>query len=141
MPESKYLIVGGGMAADAAVRGIREVDPKGSIAVVTAESAAPYKRPPLTKGLWKGEAFDSIWLGTEKLGVELVRERRILGLDPAKKTAVDDRGASYGFGKALLATGGRRGSSPSPTRASSISAPRRTTRSSGAWPNPEARSR
>ncbi len=106
MPQFQYLIVGGGMAADAAVRGIREVDPKGSIAVVTAESAAPYKRPPLTKGLWKGEAFDSIWLGTEKLGVELVRERRIVGLDPAKKTAVDDRGDTYGFGKALLATGG-----------------------------------
>jgi 3-phenylpropionate/trans-cinnamate dioxygenase ferredoxin reductase component len=106
MPDFQYLIVGGGMTADAAVRGIREVDPKGSIAMVAGEEAPPYKRPPLTKGLWKGDSFDTIWLETDKLGVELSRGRRIVKLDPAGKTAVDDQGASYGFDKALLATGG-----------------------------------
>ena len=53
---SRYLIVGGGMTGDAACAGIREHDPEGSIVLVGAESHPPYKRPPLTKGLWaKGE--------------------------------------------------------------------------------------
>jgi len=37
----KYLIIGGGMAADAAIRGIRELDVNGSIALISAESDPP----------------------------------------------------------------------------------------------------
>ncbi|HKD12501.1 MAG TPA: FAD/NAD(P)-binding oxidoreductase [Thermoanaerobaculia bacterium] len=106
MPQSDYLIIGGGMAADAAAKGIREVDPKGSIALVTGEDAPPYKRPPLTKGLWKGDSFDSIWLGTDKAGIPLTRGRRIVRIDPAGHRAVDDQGNAYDYKKALLATGG-----------------------------------
>ena len=47
MPSYRYLIVGGGMTADAAVRGIREVDPKGSIGLIGTEIDPPYDRPPL----------------------------------------------------------------------------------------------
>lgn len=36
-----YVIVGAGMAGDAAARGIREVDPDGTIAVVGREPTAP----------------------------------------------------------------------------------------------------
>ena len=39
--DAKYLIVGGGMTADAACRGIREHDPDGSIGVVGAEPIRP----------------------------------------------------------------------------------------------------
>ena len=60
MSHSTYLIVGGGMAADAAVRGIREVDPNGSIGLISADPNPPYDRPPLSKGLWKGERLESI---------------------------------------------------------------------------------
>src|SRR6185503_14540483 len=54
MASYDYLIVGGGMTADAAARGIRERDSKGTIGIIGAESHPPYNRPPLTKGLWKG---------------------------------------------------------------------------------------
>lgn len=37
MDKYKYLIIGGGMTAMAAIRGIREVDPHGSIALVGLE--------------------------------------------------------------------------------------------------------
>jgi 3-phenylpropionate/trans-cinnamate dioxygenase ferredoxin reductase component len=47
----KYLIVGGGMTADAAVSGIREADRDGSLVVISAEPNPPYNRPPLSKGL------------------------------------------------------------------------------------------
>lgn len=45
----RYLIVGGGMTADAACKGIRELDPDGAIGVVTEEPYPPYARPPLSK--------------------------------------------------------------------------------------------
>ena len=50
MPNYTYLIVGGGMTADAAIRGIREVDPTGSIGLIGADSHPPYDRPPLVQG-------------------------------------------------------------------------------------------
>ena len=57
MPNYTYLIVGGGMTADAAVHGIREVDRSGSIGLISAEGHPPYDRPPLSKKLWKGKPF------------------------------------------------------------------------------------
>ena len=100
-----YLIVGGGMAADAAVHGIREVDADGTIGLISTEPDPPYKRPPLSKKLWRGKALDSVWLGTDQLGVDLHLGRTGRLLDLQHKRVVDDRGAEYGFDKLLLATG------------------------------------
>jgi len=55
MRATRYLIVGGGLAADAACTGIREVDPGGRITVVSDEAHPPYARPPLSKALWTGK--------------------------------------------------------------------------------------
>ncbi len=107
MPDFKYLIVGGGLAADAAVKGIREVDPSGAIGLIGAEPDAPYSRPPLSKALWKGKPVDRIWRHTEKHGVDLLLGRRAARLDPARQTVLDDRGNEYGYQRLLLATGGR----------------------------------
>ena len=41
MPNYYYLIGGGGMSADAAVHGIREVDRDGSIGLLSAERHSP----------------------------------------------------------------------------------------------------
>ncbi|HQE19757.1 MAG TPA: hypothetical protein PK607_14755, partial [Aggregatilineales bacterium] len=71
-----YLIVGGGMTGDAAVQGIREVDPAGSIGMISAEQEPPYNRPPLSKGLWKGKPLDGIWRNTGQQGVDLHLGRR-----------------------------------------------------------------
>jgi 3-phenylpropionate/trans-cinnamate dioxygenase ferredoxin reductase component len=38
----KYLIIGGGMTADAAALGIREVDTSGSIGLISSEPDPPY---------------------------------------------------------------------------------------------------
>jgi NADPH-dependent 2,4-dienoyl-CoA reductase/sulfur reductase-like enzyme len=105
MSRYTYLIIGGGMTADAAVRGIREVDPDGSIGLIGAEPDPPYKRPPLSKKLWRGKPLDSVWLGTEDRGVELHLGRTVRALDLRAKQAVDDRGTTYTFDKLLLATG------------------------------------
>lgn len=104
---SRYLIVGGGMTADAAVRGIRELDAGASIGVIGDEPDPPYSRPPLTKALWKGEPLESVWRKTGDLGVELHLGRRATTLDLRAKTVSDDRGASFAFDRLLLATGGK----------------------------------
>ena len=107
MHTTRYLIVGGGLTADAACQGIRDVDAEGRIMVVGAEAYPPYARPPLSKALWKGTEEGSIWRGTEKLGVELRLGRRIATLDPTAHRATDDQGEVYAYEWLLLATGGR----------------------------------
>jgi len=49
MPDYTYLIVGGGMTADAAAQALHEADPAGSIGLISAEPHPPYDRPPLSK--------------------------------------------------------------------------------------------
>ena len=106
MPHYRYLIIGGGMAADAAVRGVRELDPDGVIGLVGAEPDPPYARPPLSKALWKGEPLESVWRKTAEAGVELHLSRTIKELDLKGKRVRDEQGGEYSFDKLLLATGG-----------------------------------
>lgn len=107
MQHTKYLIVGGGLTADSACKGIRDIDSDGAILIAGEEAYGPYLRPPLSKALWKGKSENTIWRGTEKLGVDLQLGRRIVALDLEQRTARDDRGEDYVYEKVLLATGGR----------------------------------
>jgi 3-phenylpropionate/trans-cinnamate dioxygenase ferredoxin reductase component len=102
----KYVIVGGGMTADAAIEGIRQVDPTGSVALIGSETHPPYNRPPLTKALWTGKPLDSIWRRTNRQGVELRLGRTVAGLDLRQRRVTDDQGTAYEWDKLLLATGG-----------------------------------
>src|SRR5690349_16633692 len=106
MKKYTYLIVGGGMTGDSAVRGIRECDTQGTIGMLSAESDPPYDRPPLTKGLWKGKESDSIWRHVETQNVELFLGRTVVAIDVAAKTVTDNGKNVYEFEKLLLATGG-----------------------------------
>ncbi|MGE5139733.1 MAG: NAD(P)/FAD-dependent oxidoreductase [Rudaea sp.] len=107
MKHYPYLIIGGGMTAAAAVEGIREVDPNRLIGMISSEPDAPYNRPPLTKGLWKGKPLDRIWLKTEDRGVDLVLGCEVTSVDPKNKRVTTEDGEQYGYDKLLLATGGR----------------------------------
>ncbi|OGO60530.1 MAG: pyridine nucleotide-disulfide oxidoreductase [Chloroflexi bacterium RBG_19FT_COMBO_49_13] len=106
MASYKYLIIGAGMTADAAVRGIRELDPEGGIGMIGNDPHPPYNRPPLTKALWKGKPLESIWRRTEGFSVDLLLGRTVRSIEPGKKMAWDDQGADYKYDKLLLATGG-----------------------------------
>ncbi len=105
MPDYTYVIVGGGMTADAAASGIREVDGAGTIGLFSAEADPPYNRPPLSKKLWTGKSIDTIWRKTPERGVEMHLGRRIARLDVKAKRVVDDQGEEHGYDKLLLATG------------------------------------
>lgn len=103
-----YVIIGGGMAADSAIKGIREVDQSGTIALIGKEDFPPYDRPPLTKKLWTGKKqLEDIWRKTAINSVDLYLNQRVVSIDPKKKIVTDDGGLEYEYKKLLIATGGK----------------------------------
>ena len=105
MKHYKYLIIGGGLAGDGGTKGIRELDTEGSIGMISMEVDPPYMRPNLSKGLWKGRPVEKIWRKTEERA-DLHLNRKVVQLDPMKKSVVDNQGDEYTYEKLLLATGG-----------------------------------
>lgn len=121
MTDFRYLIVGGGMVADAAARGIREIDADGTIGIVGEEQERPYARPALSKKLWTDPDFswdEKVDLHTEETGATFVLGSRVTALDRAAKTVTTADGQTLGYERLLLATGGKPrslpGLSPSP---------------------------
>ena len=106
MTNYQYLIIGGGMTAAAAADGIREVDPTGRIGIISAERDAPYNRPPLSKGLWKGDPLDGIWRKPKGRAPELHLDRVIKEIIPKERRVNDSQGNVFAYEKLLLATGG-----------------------------------
>jgi len=106
MKHYPYLIIGGGMTADAAARAVRDADPSGAVCLISAEPHPPYNRPPLSKGLWKGDPESAIWRGTDALGMDLRLGRRATAIDAKQRAVTDDRGEVVSYDKLLLATGG-----------------------------------
>ena len=142
MPDYRYLIVGGGMTADAACRGIRDHDADGSIGLVGEEPDPPYSRPPLSKALWQGKDESSIWRGTVELGVDLHLGRRVVALDLARP-----RGQPTTRARATATNGccsrpadGRGGFRATPATTSSTSASSPTTGGCVRWPGGARRS-
>ena len=107
MKNYTYIIVGGGMTADAAVAGIRELDEKGSILLVSAEAQPPYNRPPLSKALWKGMELEKIWRHTDEKHVDILLNRVVTSLDANAQTIATDQDEQFHYEKLLLATGGK----------------------------------
>ena len=107
MKSYQYLVIGGGMTAAAAVDGIREFDPKGTIGIISVEQDPPYDRPPLSKGLWKDKPLNTIWRKMEHPAVTTHLGRKVREILPQRRCVVDDRGDFFGYKKLLLATGGK----------------------------------
>lgn len=106
MNHYKYLIIGGGLAGDAATRGIRELDADGTIGMISMEPDPPYMRPNLSKGLWKGRPVEKIWRKTGERGTQFHLNCQVTHLDANRKLARDKNGEEYTYDKLLLATGG-----------------------------------
>ncbi len=103
----RYMIIGGGMTADAAAKAIRKADPDGSLLLVSDEDVAPYKRPPLSKSLWKGDDEAKVDLQTTGAGGELRLGRCATDLDLAARRVRLDDGQEVGYERLLLATGAK----------------------------------
>lgn len=105
---AKYdtLIIGGGMTAAAAIEGIREVNEKGTIGLLSLESHPPYNRPPLSKKLWRGKPEDSIWRALPDENLDLRLNCRAVRIDPRNKEVQTEDGETLSYNRLLLATGG-----------------------------------
>ena len=105
-----YVIVGGGVAAASAVKGIRTEDGSGTIAVLGSEPDKPVYRPALSKDLWLKD--DATLEGNSLAGdlddddhVDLVLDTTVTAIDPDAHVVRLADGSSVGYGKVLLATG------------------------------------
>lgn len=109
MKNYQYAIVGGGMTAAHAVKGIRRYDREGSIGLFSMDRYPPYDRPYLSKKLWTGDkTLEQVWSYSAQtaLGVHEHLGTEIVALDPDRRTLEDQDGNLYGYDKLLLATGG-----------------------------------
>ncbi|GAA1865524.1 NAD(P)/FAD-dependent oxidoreductase [Brevibacterium marinum] len=108
MQDFRYLILGGGMAADSAARGIRELDADGSIAIISNDVDEPYTRPALSKKLWTDPSFteDDNYLSTvTDTGAQLWLSTEVTDVDAEAKTLTTSA-ERFGFEKLLFVTGG-----------------------------------
>jgi 3-phenylpropionate/trans-cinnamate dioxygenase ferredoxin reductase subunit len=104
------LIIGGGPAGFSAARSYRELRREGQVVIVADEHRMPYRRPPLTKELLRGEiGFDQLaiededWLGEQR--VQLISGRAVT-LDAGERTITLSGGRQLAYATCLLATGG-----------------------------------
>lgn len=105
MKHYKYLIIGGGMTGDAAVKGIRELDTEGSIGMISTEGDPPYSRPPLTKGLWKNTTEEKIWRRTAEQNADIMLNSKVTAINDDRSVTLET-GEKIKYDKLLLATGG-----------------------------------
>ena len=112
MERVPYVIVGGGLAATAAIDAIRRRDKTGRLVLISAEPHLPYDRVPLSKDYLLGRLErEHVFLRPPRF-YERHRVERCLGqsataLDPNANTITLEDGRQIPFRKLLMATGGR----------------------------------
>ncbi|MBI4234594.1 MAG: NAD(P)/FAD-dependent oxidoreductase [Chloroflexi bacterium] len=107
----KYVIVGNSAGGIAATETIREVDPRGSITVVSEEPYPAYSRPAIAEFLMGERTFDERMLFRDKEfysrnRVETRLGTKALQLNVPGRTVALDNGENLPFERLLLATGG-----------------------------------
>ncbi|MDF2579761.1 MAG: FAD-dependent oxidoreductase [Microbacterium sp.] len=98
------------MVADAAARGIREIDDNATIGILSADVDEPYTRPALSKKLWTDPDFtwDQVPLGTaEDTRADIRLKAVVTEIDRDGRTVLVGDGERVGYRRLLLATGSR----------------------------------
>jgi 3-phenylpropionate/trans-cinnamate dioxygenase ferredoxin reductase component len=105
----ELLVIGGGPAGFSAVRAFRESDGLGPVAIVCDEQRMPYRRPPLTKELLRGETTEEslpleaeTWLADNE--VQLISGRAVR-LDLGRREVTLSGGRELSYSSCVLATG------------------------------------
>ena len=105
----ELLVLGGGPAGLSAARSYRRAGGSGGVGIVTDEHRMPYRRPPLTKELLRGECGEDelpieqeSWLDAQ--AVRLIGGRAV-SLDPAERSVVLSGGRVLRYRNCVIATG------------------------------------
>lgn len=105
------IVIGGGPAGHSAARAYREAGGTGSVLLVAGEGRAPYRRPPLSKELLRGElepaalALADGPASYDEQGIT-VRHGAAIALLPERRTVVvEDEPEPIGYGHVVLALG------------------------------------
>jgi len=110
MTSAKYLIIGNSIAAINAIEGIRDLDRKGSIILISDEPSHCYSRPLISYYLGEKLPEDRMSYRDQSFyddhQIQTFLGRRAVGLDAASKKIILDDRTEIGFEKLLLATGG-----------------------------------
>jgi len=112
LESTRYLIIGGGLAAATAAEELVRADEtaRGATVILTAEADPPYHRPPLSKGYLTGTGSrDELPVHPEEFyaanGIEVRFRTRARLIDPASRVCELELNRSIAFEKALIATG------------------------------------
>jgi len=106
----KYVIVGNSAGGIGAAEAIREVDPHGSVAIVSDEPTLAYSRPGIAEVVSGSKSVDGITYRDEdfyrRLRLDTYFGCPVVAIDPARNRVHLENGASLEFERLLLATGG-----------------------------------
>jgi 3-phenylpropionate/trans-cinnamate dioxygenase ferredoxin reductase component len=113
------VIVGAGLAGANAALELRRLTPDAHVTLIGSEAHLPYQRPPLSKGFLRGtERFEDALVAPrseyERLQIDLMLGRRVVGLEPEGKRIRLDGDEALAYDRALIATGGRKRHLPFP---------------------------
>jgi len=106
-----YVIIGNGVAGNAAAENIRKLDPEGKIIIFSRESRPFYYVPALPEYLAGEKAADQITLHPQdwydQRRIDLYLDTRVTQIDAAGKFVETDQGQRFPYDRLLLATGGK----------------------------------
>ncbi len=108
---AKYVIVGASAAGIGAVEAIREVDPTGTLTVITDETCAHYSRPMISDFVSGKADLKKVDCRTEDFWkinkVEALLGKKATAINSNEKTVQLESGEKIPYEKLLIATGGR----------------------------------
>jgi len=108
---SKYVIIGGSAGGIGAVEAIREVDPVGTLTVISEETVPQYSRPMISEYVSREATLETMkYRGDQfwnKNNVQALTGRAAVKIDFTKKQVELEGGTKIDYEKLLIATGGR----------------------------------
>lgn len=107
--ETKYLIIGNGIAGNQAAKSIRKKDPEGEIVIVAEESYPTYQRVKLTHALASGEEIEKMLVDKmasyKEKKIKLILAKRVKEVLFKDNKAILDDEEEILYEKLLIATG------------------------------------
>jgi NTE family protein len=107
---NRIVIVGGGLAAARTARSYRDAGGDAPVTLLSADTALPYNRPPLSKGFLRGELeADAVFVQPEAayadLDIDVQLRTTVTGVDTLRRRVTVAGGAETEYGRLVLATG------------------------------------